>query len=275
AADLRFFRHLTNLPCLSLHGEASDGAEPASRLSAASAKTSFFMILSLGTGSGHHRRCARHSARRHSEHLRDGPEHSPRGAILLEHRGKAAKRALAANVADDLVEVVRREPGLLGRGGHGVALHEMRLAEGGDCLLDLLGAEADLRGEVLDRRGLRHLAEDGVEDAHRGSPSIAGLSALHDEDGRIEPRAERADGISLAGNPRLQSPYREHRWYGTRRRRRLRDNDGLPLTATRSIVMDLNKLLHRHQLSLMVADKSMSPREKLAQQQHAREYSDE
>ena len=39
--------------------------------------------------------------------------------------------------------------------------------------------------------------------------------------------------------------------------------------------MDLNKLLHRHQLSLKVADKSMSPREKLAHAQFAREYSDE
>ena len=39
--------------------------------------------------------------------------------------------------------------------------------------------------------------------------------------------------------------------------------------------MDLNKLLRRHQLSLMVADRSMSPREQRAHAQFAREYSDQ
>jgi hypothetical protein len=41
------------------------------------------------------------------------------------------------------------------------------------------------------------------------------------------------------------------------------------------MIMDLNSLLRRHQLSLMVADHAMSPREKLAHEQFAREYSEE
>lgn len=39
--------------------------------------------------------------------------------------------------------------------------------------------------------------------------------------------------------------------------------------------MDLNKLLRRHQLSLMVADRSLSPREKRAHYQFARGYADQ
>jgi hypothetical protein len=39
--------------------------------------------------------------------------------------------------------------------------------------------------------------------------------------------------------------------------------------------VDLNHLLHRHQLSLMAADNSLSPREQRAHAQFAREYSDE
>jgi len=39
--------------------------------------------------------------------------------------------------------------------------------------------------------------------------------------------------------------------------------------------MDLNTLLRRHQLSLMVADRSMTPREKRAHAQFAREISDQ
>ena len=39
--------------------------------------------------------------------------------------------------------------------------------------------------------------------------------------------------------------------------------------------MDLNILLRRHQLSLMVADRSPSPREKRVHEQFAREISDQ
>ena len=39
--------------------------------------------------------------------------------------------------------------------------------------------------------------------------------------------------------------------------------------------MDLNKLLRRHQLSLINADRAMSPREKRAHEQFAREYSEQ
>ena len=78
-----------------------------------------------------------------------------------------------------------------------------------------------------------------------------------------------------AGNPALGYPYQVHRRNGICRRRRLRDSDGLPLTAPRSIVIDLNTLLRRHQLSLMVADRPMTPREKRAHEQFAREISEQ
>src|SRR5439155_10394320 len=57
-----FAGHLTNLPLASLQGAAIDGAEPAIRLSAVNANTSFFILSSLGTGSAEHRRVDRLSA---------------------------------------------------------------------------------------------------------------------------------------------------------------------------------------------------------------------
>ena len=39
--------------------------------------------------------------------------------------------------------------------------------------------------------------------------------------------------------------------------------------------MDLNFLLHRHQLSLMVADRALTPREKRVHDQFAREYAEQ
>ncbi len=39
--------------------------------------------------------------------------------------------------------------------------------------------------------------------------------------------------------------------------------------------MDLNALLRRHQLSLIIADRSLTPREKRAHDQFAREYADQ
>jgi hypothetical protein len=39
--------------------------------------------------------------------------------------------------------------------------------------------------------------------------------------------------------------------------------------------MDLNTLLRRHQLSLMAADRSLSPREQRAHDQFARDYADQ
>jgi guanylate kinase len=38
--------------------------------------------------------------------------------------------------------------------------------------------------------------------------------------------------------------------------------------------MDLNSLLRRHQLSLMSAERSMTPRENRAHEQFARDYAD-
>lgn len=39
--------------------------------------------------------------------------------------------------------------------------------------------------------------------------------------------------------------------------------------------MDLNSLLRRHQLSLMAADRAMSPRDKRAHEQFARDYAEQ
>jgi hypothetical protein len=39
--------------------------------------------------------------------------------------------------------------------------------------------------------------------------------------------------------------------------------------------MDLNNSLRRHQLSLMAADRSLTPREKRAHDQFARDYADQ
>ena len=39
--------------------------------------------------------------------------------------------------------------------------------------------------------------------------------------------------------------------------------------------MDLNSLLRRHQLSLMAADRSMTPRDKRAHEQFARDYAEQ
>ena len=39
--------------------------------------------------------------------------------------------------------------------------------------------------------------------------------------------------------------------------------------------MDLNNLPRRHQISLMIADRSLTPRERRAQAQFAREYADQ
>jgi hypothetical protein len=40
------------------------------------------------------------------------------------------------------------------------------------------------------------------------------------------------------------------------------------------MIMDLNSLLGRHQLSLMIADRSLTPREKRAHEQFARDYAE-
>ena len=39
--------------------------------------------------------------------------------------------------------------------------------------------------------------------------------------------------------------------------------------------MDLNSLLRRHQLSLMIGDRSLTPREKRAHAQFARDYAEQ
>jgi hypothetical protein len=66
-------------------------------------------------------------------------------------------------MADDFLELVGRKASLLGGGRHRVAGRGVGLAEGSDGLLDLLGAEADLGGEVLNRRVAGHLTQDSIE----------------------------------------------------------------------------------------------------------------
>jgi hypothetical protein len=80
-------------------------------------------------------------------------------------------------VADDLLQLVRRKPGLTGGGGDRVAGRRVRLAERGDRLLDLLGTEADLGREIFHRGVVRKLTEDSVQHAHRGSPSSSAAAA--------------------------------------------------------------------------------------------------
>src|SRR5262252_8482177 len=74
-------------------------------------------------------------------------------------------------MADDLLQLVLRQASLLGGCRHRVAFAGMGLAKSGDSLLHLLGAEADLGSQVLHGGGVRHLIEDAVQEAHRGSPS--------------------------------------------------------------------------------------------------------
>jgi len=53
-------------------------------------------------------------------------------------------------------------------GHHPLSSRELALLSNG--LLDLLRSQADLGGEVLDRRNFRNLAENAVENAHWRSP---------------------------------------------------------------------------------------------------------
>ena len=53
-------------------------------------------------------------------------------AVLLKQLGELAERAFAADVADDLAQLVVRNAGLLGGGADGVAGGGMRLAQRGD-----------------------------------------------------------------------------------------------------------------------------------------------
>ena len=57
-----------------------------------------------------------------------------------------------------------------------------------------------------------------------------------------------------------------------RKRRRLRDL-ALPLTARESGLMDLNLLLHRHQVALMRQERAANEEERRAYCQFARDYS--
>src|SRR5437764_7707739 len=74
---------------------------------------------------------------RPSEHFRNGAQNSSGCAIFLEQRSKTAERAFTTDMADDLAELVLRQPGLLRGGGDGIALGKMCLAKRGDGLLDL------------------------------------------------------------------------------------------------------------------------------------------
>lgn len=55
------------------------------------------------------------------------PIRPPSPALLAQQRGKPAKRALAADMADDLLQRIGRKPGLFGR-AHRIARRGVRLA---------------------------------------------------------------------------------------------------------------------------------------------------
>src|SRR5437868_701725 len=95
-------------------------------------------------------------------------------------------------MTDDLVELVLRQAGLLGGRGHGVAFAQVRLTERGHRLLDLLRTKADLRGEVLDRRRLGHLAQNAVENAHRSTSLVQAARTLPERGRRPVALARRA-----------------------------------------------------------------------------------
>jgi len=74
-------------------------------------------------------------------------------------------------MADNLLQLVLGKPGLVSCSRHSVAVARMGLSKRCDRLLDLVGAETDLCGKVLDLRVVGYLIEDSVQEAHRGSPS--------------------------------------------------------------------------------------------------------
>src|SRR4051812_4133474 len=77
-----------------------------------------------------------------------------------------AKRALAPDMADDLLKRVGRKAGRGGGGADGIARGGMRLAKRGDGGFDLFRGEPDLRGKVLHVDIFGNLGEESVEHAH-------------------------------------------------------------------------------------------------------------
>ncbi|WP_042723568.1 hypothetical protein, partial [Curtobacterium sp. B18] len=72
-------------------------------------------------------------------------------------------------MADDLVELVGRQAGLLRGDLRRVAVLRMRDAQRVHRFLHLVGGQADLGGKVLDIHIAADLAEQSVEDSHHDS----------------------------------------------------------------------------------------------------------
>jgi len=81
-------------------------------------------------------------------------------------RPLAPERTFAANMTDDFLQLVDREPGLGGSAFGSVDVHGVELGERRDSRLDVLGRQADLRGQVRNVRIFAELTQDTVENAH-------------------------------------------------------------------------------------------------------------
>ena len=74
--------------------------------------------------------------------------------------------SFAADVTHDFLQLVLRKAGLRGSRGKRVPFAHMGLAQGRNCLFDLVWAEAHLRGEILDGGVVGDLSQNRVQDAH-------------------------------------------------------------------------------------------------------------
>ena len=91
--------------------------------------------------------------------------------MRAEQIGEAPERALAAEMADDLLERLDRQPGGRRGGAGGIARLRVRRPERRDRRLDLLRRQPHLRGQVGDIHIAGDLAEQTIEQVHHASPA--------------------------------------------------------------------------------------------------------
>ena len=105
-----------------------------------------------------------------AEHPAEAAEQAAETALFAvraaEQRAEIAQRALAAEMAENLLEDVGRQAGRIGGACDGVAGLGMGLAERVDRRGHLFGGQADPFGEIGDRGIAGHLAEDAVQQTH-------------------------------------------------------------------------------------------------------------
>ena len=73
-------------------------------------------------------------------------------AVFVQQAGELRERAFAADMTDDLLQHVGREPGGRGRGFDRIAGLRVRLAERGNRPFGLLGRDVDRRRDLLEWR---------------------------------------------------------------------------------------------------------------------------